>query len=262
MLGRSTGNPDRYFPCMTAHQLSLRRYDDEVRLHQHDFHQIVLPRAGALHLDIDGRGGVVAHGRGAFIPAGSDHAFRARGPNSFVVLDVPAQAVPGVVSPFFVISPPLQHLLDFLGDAGAQDDDIPAAMREPWAALLLATLTGPPPVRPGTEQAIVERALRHMRRYLDRDLTVGDIARAAGAGPTRLYRLFRDRLGRTPHDTLAELRLDVAQHLLAATSLPIAEIARRTGHADQSTLTRRLRRSRGVTPAAYRRGMSGSGSGS
>ncbi|ANN78423.1 AraC family transcriptional regulator [Bordetella flabilis] len=245
---------------MTAHQLSLRRYDDEVRLHQHDFHQIVLPRAGALHLDIDGRGGVVAQGRGAFIPAGSDHAFWARGPNSFVVLDVPAQAVQGIDSPFFVISPPLQHLLDFLGGVGAQDD-IPAAMREPWGALLLATLTGPRPMPRGADEAIVERALRHMRRYLDRDLTVADIARAAGAGPTRLYRLFRDRLGRTPHDTLAELRLDGAQHLLAATSLPIAEIARRTGHADQSTLTRRLRRSRGVTPAAYRRGMKGSGPG-
>jgi AraC-like DNA-binding protein len=245
---------------MTAHRLSLRRYDDEVKLHRHDFHQIVLPRAGALHLDIDGRGGVVAQGRGAFIPAGSDHAFRAPGPNSFVVLDVPAQDVRAVDSPFFVISPPLQHLLDFLGGVGAQDD-IPAAMREPWGALLLATIAGPRHVPASADAVIVERALRHMRRYLDHDLTVADIARAAGAGPTRLYRLFRDRLGRTPHDALVELRLDVAQQLLAATALPIGEIARRTGHADQSTLTRRLRRSRGVTPGAYRRGMTGQGAG-
>jgi AraC-like DNA-binding protein len=239
---------------MTGQELSLRHYDDEVRLHRHDFHQIVLPRAGALDLEIDGRGGVVAQGRGAFIAAGSDHAFRSRGPNSFVVLDVGRQGVEAAASPFFMIAPALQHLLDFLGSVWPHDDDaVPAALGAPWAALLLATISGQGAEPQGPGAAIVDRALRHMRRHLDCDLAIADIARAAGAGPTRLYQLFRDRLGKTPHQALMDLRLDAAQRLLAASFLPIAEIARRTGHADQSTLTRRLRQSRGVTPAAYRR---------
>lgn len=240
---------------MAGQQLSIRQYQDEVRLHRHDFHQIVLPRAGVLHLDIEGRGGMVAQGRGAFIAAGSDHAFRADGPNAFVVLDVAdaeAQARDVHCAPFFAITPALQHLLDFLESLPVQRD-IPASVHAPWSALMLQALGGKRHADHDPAARIIERALGQMRRHLDQDLSVSDIARAAGASTARIYQLFRDRLGKTPHQALVDMRLDAAQRLLASTSLPIDEIARRTGHADQSTLTRRLRRSRGVTPAAYRR---------
>jgi AraC-like DNA-binding protein len=41
--------------------------------------------------------------------------------------------------------------------------------------------------------------------------------------------------------------------LLAAGDDPISAIAVDTGHADQSVLTRSMKRRRGITPAAYRR---------
>ncbi|ARP87029.1 helix-turn-helix domain-containing protein [Bordetella genomosp. 9] len=240
---------------MTGRQLSIRQYQEEVRLHRHDFHQIVLPRAGVLHLDIEGRGGMVAQGRGAFIAAGCDHAFRAHGRNAFVVLDVGnAHGDPPDVDrpPFFTFTPALQHLLDYL-EALPMQNDVPASLHGPWSALMLQALgaNGKPADDPGAR--VIERALGMMRRHLDRDLSVADIARGAGASTARIYQLFRDRIGKTPHEALVDMRLDAAQRLLASTTLPIAEVARRTGHADQSTLTRRLRRSRGVTPGAYRR---------
>lgn len=39
--------------------LVIRSYSGEVELHQHDFHQIVLPRSGAMEIELDGRGGKV-----------------------------------------------------------------------------------------------------------------------------------------------------------------------------------------------------------
>jgi hypothetical protein len=51
------------------------------------------------------------------------------------------------------------------------------------------------------------------------------------------------------------VKQDLARWLLTRTNLPIAEIAARTGHADQSALTRRLRQALRSTPAALRRSV-------
>lgn len=101
----------------------------------------------------------------------------------------------------------------------------------------------------------LSRAMAFMRTHSAEPTRVADIAAAAGLSTTRLHALFRERLDTSPHAALARLRLDAAQRLLAGTSLSVAEIAVRTGHADQSALTRRLRLARGVTPAAFRRGI-------
>jgi transcriptional regulator GlxA family with amidase domain len=92
-----------------------------------------------------------------------------------------------------------------------------------------------------------------MAARLAHPITVADIAAACGLGPRRLHALFREQAGETPHMALTRLRLDQARGLLAHTDLPIAEIALRSGHADQSALTRRLRAVDRLTPAAFRR---------
>jgi AraC-like DNA-binding protein len=43
------------------------------------------------------------------------------------------------------------------------------------------------------------------------------------------------------------------RRLLSSTDLSIAELAYRLGYADQSALTRAMRKAIGLTPAAYRR---------
>jgi transcriptional regulator GlxA family with amidase domain len=82
---------------------------------------------------------------------------------------------------------------------------------------------------------------------------VADVAAAVGVSLTRLHTLFRKHFGRGPHALLMQWRVESARRLLQETHLSIAEIAVRTGHTDQSSLTRRLRSALGVTPAALRR---------
>jgi AraC-like DNA-binding protein len=79
------------------------------------------------------------------------------------------------------------------------------------------------------------------------------MAAHAGVSVSRLHALFRAELDSTPAAWLWGRRLDCVRQWLVGSDRPIAELAFRAGFADQSALTRALRRATGMTPAAYRR---------
>jgi transcriptional regulator GlxA family with amidase domain len=81
------------------------------------------------------------------------------------------------------------------------------------------------------------------------------MAQAAGVGVSRLHALFRSELDTSPHAWLLALRLERACAWLAGSARPIADVALAAGFSDQSALTRAMRDSLGVTPAAYRRAV-------
>jgi AraC-like DNA-binding protein len=243
------------------HQLiGLRQYLAEATLHCHDYHQVVLPSMGNLELEVAGQGGCVRNGMGVFIPSGKRHAFLARGANRFVVVDLPAGqygsdelAASFDRKVFFPIRPSVQGLIDY---AAARLDTVALsdALMTHWTALLVdglsesATLPTPRP-----ELAALNRAMAFMRRHAAEAIQVPDVAAAAGVSVTRLHILFRRHCGLGPHAMLMQFRLDAARRLLVETPLSIADIAVRTGHGDQSSLTRRLRSALGMTPSALRR---------
>src|SRR5574342_575867 len=70
-----------------ALELSLRSYAPQTLRHSHAHHQVVLPVAGVLEMEVAGKGGQVAGCQAALIGAGHDHSCEAFGANSFVVLD-------------------------------------------------------------------------------------------------------------------------------------------------------------------------------
>ena len=79
------------------------------------------------------------------------------------------------------------------------------------------------------------------------------LATSAGVSPQYLCRAFRKATGTTIQQYALLLRLDHARGLLWATGLPIADIAARTGFADQSHLTRALTADTARTPLRLRR---------
>jgi len=245
---------------MTDSFLGFRTYSGEVLSHRHNHLQVVLPHRGRLELEIEGRGGVVASGIGAFIAVGARHTFLSEGDNTFVVLDTPMPAVgsQATSSPaeavFFPITTAVQGLLDYLTTTLAHDEPT-SSVRASWSNLLLDSLARRHSIMPTKAEVALSRAMAFVRRRLADPIRVADVAAAAGVSTTRLHALFREHLDTSPHVMLAQLRLDAAQRLLASTSFSIAEVAARTGHADQSALTRRLRLARGVTPAAFRRAI-------
>ena len=84
----------------------------------------------------------------------------------------------------------------------------------------------------------------------ERNISLDELAAAAGIGKFRLLRLFRERTGLPPHALQIAYRIRHAQQLLEA-GHTIAETAAATGFADQSHLNRHFRRGLGMTPGVY-----------
>jgi AraC-like DNA-binding protein len=250
---------DRAMAQMSNNLISIRKYRAEATLHRHDHHQIVLPRVGNLELEVAGRGGRVEQGVGAFIVAGATHAFRAKGSNGFLVIDLPDRHFDSEQlawsfdkSAFFPIEPRVQGLLDY-ASATLERNKPSGTILAYWMMLLMDGIAQGRPVIPSSEILALNRATVFMRIHASKPIRVTDVCGAAGLSVTRLYALFRKHYGQSPHAALLQFRVEAARQLLVRTNLSIAEVAVRTGHGDQSALTRRLRRALGVTPAALRR---------
>ena len=104
-------------------------------------------------------------------------------------------------------------------------------------------------IRPKRLAAVTE----YMRSNLHRRVSLAELAAIASLSPDYFLRAFRTAIGTTPHRHLISLRLDRAQHLLATTLLPIADIACAAGFSQQSHMTAVMLKERKITPSAYRK---------
>jgi AraC-like DNA-binding protein len=244
---------------MNGTSIDIRHYSGEIEQHSHDYHQVIMPYRGLLEIEVGREAGRVGGSIGAFVPAGCRHAFLARQANAFIVLDVPmdgrAQVLDRAEVPaFFAVDPGVHGLLDYLHALDPRTLLAPA-YQEAWSTLLLGSLAGSG--RADEAESVVQRATSFMQSRLADSIRVADIARAAGVSPRRLHEAFLKRRETTPHARLVALRLDAAERLLADSALSIADIALQSGHADQSALTRAMRRERDTTPAEVRRCLLG-----
>jgi len=111
-------------------------------------------------------------------------------------------------------------------------------------------------LRPKIRGGLPPRALRRVREFieahLERNISIEALATTAGLSMYHFARAFKQSEGVTPHEYLVQCRVRRAQDLLAATDLPLSEIALASGFADQSHCARRFREHVGVTPSSYR----------
>ncbi len=84
-------------------------------------------------------------------------------------------------------------------------------------------------------------------------ISMAEIAREARIHPVYLSRMFRRLQGRTPGEYIQRLQVRFACEQIAEIGTSFAEVARLAGFADQSHLTRMLKRYAGVTPGQLRR---------
>lgn len=84
----------------------------------------------------------------------------------------------------------------------------------------------------------------------NQDISLHDLAAAAGVSSSHLCRAFSARFGLPPHAYQLQVRVARARAMLAHGRAP-AEVAHRTGFCDQSHLTRHFPAVLGVTPGQY-----------
>jgi AraC family transcriptional regulator len=100
----------------------------------------------------------------------------------------------------------------------------------------------------GLSQFNLRQVKEYIHEHLSQDLKLLELSAIAQLSPYYFLRLFKQRMGITPHQYILQQRIEKAKHLLRHSQLSIAEIAVRTGFSDQSHLTRCFKRRVGITP--------------
>ncbi|HEY5987443.1 MAG TPA: AraC family transcriptional regulator [Streptosporangiaceae bacterium] len=118
-----------------------------------------------------------------------------------------------------------------------------------------------PDARPlGTPVARDDPAVRTAMEYLHdeitRNITLDELAAAAGTGKYQLARGFKAATGLPPHTYQVALRVNLARRLLERGERA-TDVAALAGFADQSHLNRHFRRRLGMTPAQYAQATAG-----
>ncbi|MFZ3469634.1 GlxA family transcriptional regulator [Streptomyces sp. 4.24] len=137
--------------------------------------------------------------------------------------------------------------------------DYGAAVANATARLVVAA-----PARPGGQAQFIETplpadgdtSLAATRAWalarLHEPTTLTDLARHAGLSVRTLTRRFRSETGLSPLQWLLHQRLHRAREILETTSLPVDQVAVRSGLGTADSLRTHLVRSTGLTPTAYR----------
>ncbi|WP_314248852.1 GlxA family transcriptional regulator [Streptomyces sp. DSM 40907] len=137
--------------------------------------------------------------------------------------------------------------------------DYGAAVANATARLVVAA-----PVRPGGQAQFIETPLPPERgtslaatrawalARLNEPTTLAELARHAGTSTRTLTRRFRAETGVSPLQWLLHQRLDLACEILETTTLPMDQVAARSGLGTADSLRTHLTRHTGLTPSTYR----------
>jgi len=228
---------------MCLPRFHFRSYGEAWGGDRHAFAQWVLPLQGELQFELDGHGARLDALQGAFVAPGENHDQVGQGTNTHLIVDCDLHWFD-------------DHTLEHL--RGRRWLSLPHAVREVLhrsppdidAALLPVLLEAFAPDGSGARlQALCAR----IQEAPGDAWPVQRMARIAGLSSSHLHARFLREFGLPPQAWLSALRLRVARHLLRTTSLPVSQVAQRTGYSEQSALTRALRRETGATPSAWRR---------
>jgi AraC family transcriptional regulator len=154
--------------------------------------------------------------------------------------------------PFDTRSGPLVALMVRLFDEFEQPDVSSSLIIEGLTLELLGLC-----VRENRRDATTPRWLRRVRDQLTEQctasFTLANLAADAGVQPGYLASAFRRHFGCTVGAFVRRERVGLACQQLTNSNTPLADIALRTGFADQSHFTRTFKQQIGLTPSAYRK---------
>ncbi len=107
-----------------------------------------------------------------------------------------------------------------------------------------------------SNRAVYEKRVARVRDYihahLDEDIDLNLLAEVAHMSPYHWHRIYRSVCGETIAWTVKRLRMTKAVDLVSRTSLPIEEIAVRTGYPNAQSFSRVFKSTFGMPPGKYR----------
>ena len=146
-------------------------------------------------------------------------------------------------------------------EAAAQTVALLDVLRRFAADATATPITGPG-YAPAPSTAVRDRidaVCRHLQQTHTEPVHQAEVAALVHMPPTSFSRFFRRAMGRTLTDYVNQLRVETACSLLTATSLPVTEVAARSGYRNLSNFNRRFRELKGLRPTEYRAAHRGPG---
>jgi AraC family transcriptional regulator len=101
-------------------------------------------------------------------------------------------------------------------------------------------------------QRRLSRVVEYIQENVAQDLSLAELARLAGMGPSRFKVVFKQSLGLPVHQYVIRRRVERAAELIARSALALSDIALQAGFANQSHMARCMKRLTGITPTALR----------
>jgi len=102
----------------------------------------------------------------------------------------------------------------------------------------------------------IVKAVSIMEQNIDAPVTIAAVARRTGISARGMEHLFMREIGQTPGAYFLALRLSAARRYVLDTSLPMTDIASRTGFSSINAFSRAFRNAFGQSPAKYRKSFS------
>jgi AraC family transcriptional regulator len=150
----------------------------------------------------------------------------------------------------------LDDLLRELQRVGDQDRAYVEALVRAISVHLIRHYSASPQVAQGQTGGmpayVLSAAVDFIEESLTRDLTLDEIASAAGLSPSKLARAFKAATGKSVQEYVDERRVEKAKPLLASGEVPHEEVARRVGFKSVRRFADVFRRLTGLTPQSYK----------
>ncbi len=99
------------------------------------------------------------------------------------------------------------------------------------------------------------RVIEFMSANIAEPLTIARLAAEAAVSRFHFVRLFRRKVGTTPHAYLMRLRIDAAKTMLSTTDRPIAHVAHDCGYARPANFATAFAKQVGMRPTEFRKAV-------
>lgn len=236
-------------------KLSIRSYTSQTRSHSHEYHQLVLPLRGSIHISLSNSGvthyeGVVSSGVGVIIYAGDQHKFSAQEEASFVVADLALLPtnLHNSQSAVFSLTPSMMAYLAYI--ESQLQSKIDQNIEQQSLALFLSLLAQQTPEN--RIEPRIEKVIEWVQQHLAEPITLEQMAKIAFISPTQFKKVFKKNLDMTAQQYVTRLRMEKAKALITHTDTPITIIAQLIGYQDLSAFSRRFAVYFGHSPSFYR----------
>ncbi len=251
-------------------ETQLQQLPTDGQTHHHEHHQLVFGLRGHAEFELEGTGGnSITPWLGCLVPSDYNHAFQGIGDNQMLIvnIDIHPSAMsfvhPQLINPLFDRPRYMELDLDFVRLLRVVGTELSRNPGDPWLANHLAGSLlhalyhrlHDDNVASGHLSGRIQmsRIDAWLHQHLSEDIKVADLARLCCLSVSQFQQVFRQLSGKTPYQYILKVRLDTAIWLLQHSNQSIADIALQVGFANQSALTKAMRKVHDQVPSQYRR---------